>query len=203
MTDYPAFKPIPRLHRDITITEKIDGTNGLIDIRPVDESFQEPDETGIFATVDGEQFAVFAGSRSRWIYPGMDNHGFAGWVFANASPLVRTLGTGRHYGEWWGAGIQRRYGMTEKRFSLFNTARWSDADLSGVHCLDVVPVLEQTTGQYLNQAVDAQLHRLKITGSVAAPGFEKPEGVVIYHRALNGFFKATIDKDDEWKGKSK
>ncbi len=32
MTEYPAFGKIPRLNREVVITEKIDGTNGLISI---------------------------------------------------------------------------------------------------------------------------------------------------------------------------
>ena len=41
-------------------------------------------------------------------------------------------------------------------------------------------------------------------GSVfAAPGFFKPEGVVVFHVASNHLYKMTIEKDDEWKGKSK
>jgi hypothetical protein len=49
-----------------------------------------------------------------------------------------TLGPGRHFGEWWGAGIQRRYGLTEKRFSLFNVTRWGEARPA---CCHVVPTL--------------------------------------------------------------
>ena len=52
-----------------------------------------------------------------------DNHGFARWVSENAEELLK-LGEGRHYGEWHGKGIQRGYGLEEKRFSLFNVTRW-------------------------------------------------------------------------------
>jgi hypothetical protein len=34
-----------------------------------------------------------------------------------------------------------------------------------------------------------------MTGSLAAPGFLKPEGVVVYHTAGNTLFKATIEDD--------
>jgi hypothetical protein len=38
---------------------------------------------------------------------------------------------------------------------------------------------------------------LRITGSVAALEFMRPEGVVIFHCAGNVGFKKTFDKDDE------
>jgi len=72
-------------------------------------------------------FGVLAGSRSRWLQPGkQDNFGFAGWVAANAEALVALLGPGRHFGEWWGGGIQRKYGLGAKRFSLFNVSRYGE-----------------------------------------------------------------------------
>jgi hypothetical protein len=70
---------------------------------------------------------MLAGSRSQYITPERDNHGFARWVQDDADELW-ALGEGRHFGEWWGSGIQRGYGLQkgEKRFSLFNVARWAD-----------------------------------------------------------------------------
>ncbi len=64
---------------------------------------------------------MFIGSRTRWITAQDDNHGFARWVEGNKQELLK-LGAGRHFGEWWGSGIQRGYGLQkgEKRFSLFN-----------------------------------------------------------------------------------
>ena len=106
MPEFVAFPKIPRLVRDIIITEKIDGTNASVYV--------------------GEDGQVMAGSRSRWITPTDDNFGFAKWVAANADELRTGLGIGTHYGEWWGAGVQRKYGLTEKRFSLFNVSRWAE-----------------------------------------------------------------------------
>ena len=37
-------------------------------------------------------------------------------------------------------------------------------------------------------------------GSLAAPGFMKPEGVVIYHTAANIMFKKTFKNDEKGKG---
>jgi hypothetical protein len=48
--------------------------------------------------------------------------------------------------------------------------------------------------------VDAILERLRVGGSVAAPGFMQPEGIVIYHAASRTLFKKTIEKDEQPKG---
>ena len=141
------FKPwpkTPRLLRNITITEKIDGTNAAIGIVPVDReqeaTYSDPAIID-YVMLNGQRFGVYAQSRTRLITPGKDtdNYGFAGWVNSNAAELVRVLGAGLHYGEWWGNGIQRKYGMPEKWFSLFNTARYGELD-TGLN-LSVVPVL--------------------------------------------------------------
>ena len=178
-TDHPfeAFESIPRLIRTCVISEKIDGTNAQVFI---------PDDLS----------CVLAGSRSRWITPADDNAGFARWVEANAAELMK-LGPGRHFGEWWGAGIQRRYGLTEKRFSLFNTGRWTD-DVRPA-CCHVVPVLY--SGLFSTEVVDETLRKLAAEGSAAAPGFMKPEGVVVYLNAARKLFKKTLEGDAHKGGK--
>lgn len=60
-------------------------------------------------------------------------------------------------------------------------------------------VLYQGT-QPIGVAVDACLMRLRADGSVAAPGFMRPEGVVVYHTAARVLFKVTLEKDAEHKG---
>jgi hypothetical protein len=107
----------------VIITEKVDGTNALVDITEAQGIYLIPGET--LAVVDGVSYIVRAGSRSRWLTPGADNYGFAAWVADNADELAK-LGPGRHYGEWFGKGIQRNYGLEERRFALFNTSRWYD-----------------------------------------------------------------------------
>lgn len=185
------FAKIARLNRDVVVTEKIDGTNGVIAI----------DITA--GTDDIESHRVIrAGSRSQWISPiTQDNHGFAKWVAANADDLINKLGPGRHYGEWWGSGIQRGYGLQkgEKRFSLFNTHRWSDPAVRPA-CCGVVPVLY--TGPFDTGAIRDIIADLKTNGSKAVPGFMRPEGVVIYHTAANLYFKVTCEKDDKPKGQT-
>lgn len=176
MTDiaFVEFPKMPRLSREIIVTEKIDGTNAQVHI-----------------TDDGR---VLAGSRTRWITPENDNFGFAAWVEANRDALL-ALGAGSHFGEWWGAGIQRRYGLDHRRFSLFNVDRWGE---SRPACCDVVPVLYR--GPFDTFEIDTALAKLAALGSVAAPGFMRPEGVVVYHVAGRVGFKKTIEKDDVPKG---
>jgi len=177
---FPVFAAMPkiaRLSRDCTVTEKIDGTNASIYIG------------------DGGEFLV--GSRTRWITPTDDNYGFAKWAHLHKDELMQ-LGPGHHYGEWWGNGIQRKYGLNEKRFSLFNTFRWSDALGVRPACCHVVPVLYE--GMFENVYIVNALLSLRDSGSIAAPGFMKPEGIVIYHQAAKQLFKKTIEKDDKPKG---
>ena len=177
--EFEAFNKIARLSRGCTITEKIDGTNSCIAI--------------------SEEGHFFVGSRSRWITPEDDNFGFARWAYEHKAELL-TLGPGRHFGEWWGAGIQRRYGINEKRFSLFNTSRWCKEVEPPPACCHVVPVLY--SGIFTSTAADEALELLRTQGSQASPGFMKPEGVIIYQSAGRVYFKKTLDKDDEWKGKA-
>lgn len=173
------FRPWPkiaRLNRDIIVTEKIDGTNAAVLI--------------------AEDGRVGAQSRKRLITPDDDNFGFAAWAVANAGALVDLLGPGRHFGEWWGSGIQRGYGLTngERRFSLFNTARYGEMELGEVDGLTTTPVLYQ--GLYSQEQIDWALDDLAIDGSKAAPGFMRPEGIVIFHVAANEMFKVTLENDE-------
>ena len=168
---FTGFPKIARLSREIVITEKIDGTNAQV-----------------FISESGE---VLAGSRTRWITPEADNYGFAAWVKEHEEEL-RTLGPGSHFGEWWGKGIQRNYGLQERRFSLFN----QDTPLPA--CCHRVPVLYR--GPFSMEAVDEQIAFLKGRGSLAAPGFMNAEGVIVFHTAGNVCFKKTILKDEERKG---
>lgn len=188
--EFTEFPKMARLSREVIVTEKIDGTNAQV-----------------FISQDGQ---IMAGSRTRWITPQDDNFGFAAWVEAHRDELL-TLGPGRHFGEWWGQGVQRNYDLTEKRFSLFNVQRWAlhgtepqriaTADpriekWQGVlpECCGLVPVLYR--GLFDTTAVDRAIETLRLTGSAAAPGFMKPEGVVVFHTAGNVGFKKTLVKDE-------
>jgi hypothetical protein len=204
---YPAFGKIPRWNRDIVITEKIDGTNAQIFIQPLLDEYSDLATPGVSLDLLGLDVKVSAGSRKRWITPEADNHGFAKWVYENADGLVRILGPGHHYGEWWGSGINRGYGLTngDKRFSLFNTSRWNDETLvgedgKGILGLSVVPTLWQGSLKWSYRILQS-LANLEQLGSSASPGYDRPEGIVIFHSAAGQYFKMTVENDDAPKGK--
>ena len=190
--EFKEFPKIARLSRDIIVTEKIDGTNASIYI--------------------GENGEFLCGSRTQWITPEKDNYGFAAWAYLNKEKLMG-LGVGHHFGEWWGSGCQRGYGLPkgEKRWSLFNTARWClhSCEPKRTETQDpriekykdrlpdichLVPILYR--GAFDTQKINEVLDSLKLNGSVAAPGFMKPEGIVIFHTHGNVSFKKTIEKDE-------
>ena len=172
------FIPFPKLHRlnrEVIITEKIDGTNASITI------------------TEEEDFLI--GSRTRFITPKDDNFGFAAWCYEHKEQLLK-LGVGTHFGEWWGKGIQRGYNLDCRRFSLFNTARWhGSVDLP--LCCSVVPVLWR--GLFDTTMCHLAIEGLKVNGSKAAPGFMKPEGIVVFHTKGNVGFKYTCEKDEQHK----
>ena len=189
-TGFPTFIPfpkIPRLSREICVTEKIDGSNAVI-------------------WIDGD-LDVWAGSKNRWLTPENDNYGFAKWVLQNENEF-KNLGPGVLSGEWMGSEIQRGYGLTkgEKRFYLFNTAKWVENTTAPLQddkqeycpsCCHVVPVLYQ--GIFSEEMIGNALMTLKENGSVAMPGYMKPEGIVIYHTAARQYFKKTIENDKKGK----
>jgi hypothetical protein len=195
--------------RDCVGTEKIDGTNAQVYI----VQSLAPEEGAIAHKSLGAagDLSMFAGSRTRWITPEADNFGFARWVKEHAEELWG-LGPGQHFGEWWGNGIQRGYGLQngDKRFSLFNTARWNPAyqarlaghETDGIPaCCHVVPIVyEGSFDSFMGHSQDV-LEQLVKYGSRAAPGFMKPEGIVVWHEAARQLFKTTLDNDAMPKGR--
>lgn len=182
MIEFQPFPKVPRLNREVVMTEKIDGTNA-----------------SIYINLGGSEPVFLAASRKRWITPEQDNHGFARWAHEHKDELIAGLGHGHHFGEWWGSGIQCGYGLAkgEKRFSLFNVERWSDPAVRPA-CCHVVPVLYR--GPFDMGAMTFVFERLKFEGSVASPGWVKPEGVMIYHTAARHLFKWTFENDAAGKG---
>lgn len=167
-----------RLFRDIIVTEKIDGTNAAIHFEGSGE--------------------IMTQSRNRLISPNNDNYGFARWSRENAAELFALLGPGLHFGEWWGQGIQRRYDMPHKAFSLFNTEKHKGLNeiVAGVP-VQPVPVLWQ--GTFCEDKIKECLMDLTECGSEAAPGFMNPEGVCVFHTASRSVFKVTLDNNDAGK----
>lgn len=191
---FESFPKMARLSREIIVTEKIDGTNAQILI-----------------TEDGDGF--YTGSRNRWVTIADDNAGFAAWCQVNRQELIAGLGPGRHFGEWWGSGIQRGYGLRngDKRFSLFNVQRWCLAGQTPqqIHCADprvekwqdvlpeccgLVPVI--CRGEFNTEKIEQSLAYMRLYGSLAVPGYMNPEGVIVYHTAGNVGFKKTIKNDE-------
>ena len=154
-------------------SEKIDGTKGQIAINE-----------------DGE---MFVGSRTRWVTPEEDNYGFARWARENEEELVAFLGVGRHYGEWWGQGIQRSYGMDKKVFSLFDTRKFGflqDVPLGYFPC-DVVPFIirsldfdkTEVTEYFMKESLAAKRYEVS---------FDNPEGYMYY--STENAYKNPINK---------
>lgn len=190
------FQPFPklaRLSRGCTITEKLDGTNAQIYIVNPEALEGEAWE----AVCQSEPLAVindlymYAGSRTRIITPGKtsDNYGFAQWVLDHSNELIE-LGEGRHFGEWYGQGIQRGYGLTEKRFALFDTHKWPDVR-PRPSCVSVVPILHK--GEFTSDAINHVMDKLRYGGSVAVHEYMNPEGIVVYHEQAKVSFKKTFD----------
>jgi hypothetical protein len=149
-----------------TITEKIDGTNACVVV-----------------TEDGR---VGAQSRTRIVTPESDNYGFARWVAENEEELKK-LGRGHHYGEWAGPGIQRGYNGDRKRFFLFNTHRPAS---SLPTCVAVVPILYNAVTDNVTMSVEECIATLEERGSKAFPGYDKPEGVIVYQHSARLTTKA-------------
>lgn len=173
MVEFKRWPKIPRIENETyTVTEKIDGSNACV-------------------VIDAEG-NIGAQSRTQLIYPNdaehkhQDNLGFAAWVAEHADDLKK-LGPGHHYGEWWGQKINRAYGLDHKRFSLF---AWYTPDENMPECCYRVPVLSQSA-RY--DELDTYIDFIKM-GSCAAPGFLKPEGLVLRSNTNGGLFKVIIDK---------
>jgi hypothetical protein len=168
--DFVHWPSIQRLSSEkIVITEKIDGTNGVI-----------------FIPEDGSP--IRAGSRNRWLTPESDNFGFCAWVTAHAQELCR-FGPGYHFGEWYGQGIQRGYGLNGRYFASFEYHRDDLPD-----CVQRVPILYE--GTYEHDMADFCVRDLRDHGSHLVPGFMDPEGVVISFRSIHrAAFKKFVKND--------
>jgi hypothetical protein len=194
----PTFEPFPkiaRISKPAVFSEKIDGTNAQIYITNELEEDKDAIPIRVWNDENDCRTLMYAGSRNRWLGPGsLDNFAFWNWAYQNAGELSK-LGPGRHFGEWYGKGIQRGYGLDEKRFSLFNAARWSDGRDVRPGCVSVVPVL------HIGPLTDSQMvmEKLLDEGSRAVPGFKAPEGIVIYYQKT--LYKKTFEYDQgKWTG---
>lgn len=190
--EFAKWPKIGRMNRPMTVTEKIDGENAAIRFVPATIPGPVPDAA--IAFLPGPDVWLAVQSRTRFITPGDDMHGLASWVNEHATALFSVLGEGTHFGEWWGKGIHRGYGLNERRFSLFNTKRWHE---TGDNIPGLYSVPELITAQFNPNTISACLAQLRIYGSVAAPGFMNPEGVVIYHHGVGEYMKVTLANDEK------
>ena len=202
--EFVKYPKTARWASPFDITEKLDGTNAAVLIRTMTPELEDD----YHASVDepfrvlfnelGPEYAVAAQSRTRVITPDDDNYGFARWVFNNADTLVTDLGPGTHYGEWWGAKIQRAYGLTdgERYFSLFDRKRYSD-DLyhGGAHTpgLTLVPLLN-AGDEFSTEELEDSLQWLVENGSAVGTGFDRAEGVVVHFHHNGMRLKYILDK---------
>lgn len=179
------FKAYPKTQRffneSITISEKIDGTNGVL-------------------YVDHASRTVLAGSRSRWLVDdgtrSWDNHGFGTWVKENEEKLLN-LPEGFHYGEWYGRGINRNYGLKDRRFMLFNLERYVNLfnELDLPTALEPETVIAFLTGdEDLHDQLKCIRESLQENGSLHVPGFMKTEGIILRFRLSAKVYKEVWDK---------
>lgn len=197
--EFLEFPKIPRYRREVALTEKLDGTNAAVVWAPAGERGLYDIATRDLIDQHGTNlgsYALYAQSRKQFIVPGKDNYGFAKWVSEHVDELAM-LGPGAHYGEWWGYGIQRGYGMPEKHFSLFNVNRWGEGKQARPACCDVVPLLGYFTPDKINEVVE----QLRTLGSLAAPGYMRPEGVIVWHSQSKQYYKILLENDDAPKSK--
>jgi hypothetical protein len=208
--EFRNYGKIPRWGKELVwISEKLDGSNSCVVIEDVTESVFDytnlPDNAVAFIEYDYASYAVYAQSRNKFIMPGKgkDNFGFAAYVQDNAIALVKVLGVGYHYGEWYGSGIQSGYGLLngERRFALFPTGRhtmWSDdyEKYTAVPRLEIAPELyEGPFGE--GNCIEDCLNLLRTEGSFAhsARGFARPEGVVVQFKLSGARYKAFVNDD--------
>lgn len=198
MSEFDRFHEVEKLYSPVTITEKIHGTNAQI---LIEENFESnPNFNGETDLTYGKaKTLVKAGSRERWVTPEDDNYGFARWVKENEADLIKYLGPGRHYGEWFGAGINNGYGLNKKWFALFNQ-KFVGQPLP--ERVVTVPILYR--GTFTAEIVEQTMKALKESGSKVAPGFMNPEGVVIRWERNGMLLKRVFTPEESaWTGKIK
>jgi hypothetical protein len=188
VAEFAAYPKLGRLARgEMTITEKIDGTNACVVV-----------EDGQIALVQSRKCIILPEGTSPTL---RDNAGFAGWVYAHAAKIAEALGEGRHYGEWAGPGIQKNpLDMIEKRFFLFNTNRFPldrivHIQRSVAH-ISVVPTLY--TGDFCMDTIHEILRTLVEQGTQVAQAGSGAYGEGVVVSVFGSKFKMT--RDDRHKG---
>ena len=182
--NYNSFPSIERLENIYCIiSEKIDGTNGLIEINETNVRF---------------------GSRNRYVFFNDDNAGFANFFrdyearFKDAAKDIITDESYplRIYGEWFGCGIQRNYGLKDKFFMPFHL--FYSKKLIEYQIPNIVTPNIMYAGKFSIEVVDACMQQLKLDGSGVVKNYKQPEGIVIFFPKYNFRLKETFD-GAKWK----
>ena len=198
--NYPSFSSIERLENIYCIiSEKIDGTNGLIEI----QNKANNSNTG--------SMIVKFGSRNRYISFSDDNAGFANFFrhyekkFKNMAKEIIASSYNedsqtdeiptenyplRIYGEWFGKGIQRGYGLKDKFFMPFST--FYAEKLIEYQVPNIVKPNIMYTGKFSQEIADTCMQTLT-NGSLIIPEFKRPEGIVIHFPKYNFRLKQTFE----------
>jgi len=199
MSEYPKYPSIERFENIYSIiSEKVDGTNGLIEIE-----------------YDDGLLAVRFGSRNRWLTLSSDNAGFMNFfaMFAKKIAIVPDILRAkavneldnrnkvcsnpiRIYGEWYGKGIQRGYGLDTKYFMPFHTIL-AEA-LIEANVPNIMPPHIMYTGKFDKQIADDMMNLLRTHGSGVTPGYFNPEGIVVYFPTYQFCLKDTFE-GAKWK----
>ena len=195
--NYNSFPSIERLENIYCIiSEKIDGTNGLIEINETNVRF---------------------GSRNRYISFSDDNAGFANFFRhyeAKLEDVAKDVITKelelngetltscnesyplRIYGEWFGCGIQRGYGLKDKFFMPFSS--FYGEKLIEYQVPNVITPNIMYTGKFSMEVVGTCMQQLKLNGSGVVKDYKQPEGIVIFFPKYNFRLKETFD-GAKWK----
>lgn len=192
-TEFIPFAKISHLKSPCIITEKIDGTNACLEI--TETSVTACSRTRRLVTTYADAPLVWhdVDAKGR----GVDNYGLGAWVVENCHLLAK-LGPGRHFGEWYGRGIQRGYGLPGKRLAFFNTSM-TDPGETVPELRDLIrctPVLYE--GVFSELAIENAMATLLNQGSYVAPGFMHPEGVVVHFAHNRTSFKVVFDGKGGW-----
>lgn len=203
MPKLKRWAPTPDLFANATLTELMDGHTVAVHVEALKRSqpggevtIQDGDVMYMDASGAAQFFRVWVQNRERVVYPDhRDLQGVAKWARAHAAQIAQTLGPGIHLGEWWGYKICRGYGLGQgdRRFSLFNTARWRYIDGTQVPSMYVVPVLwEGPLGDNWTTVIE-KMDKLLVEGSSAVPGYRHPEGVMLYHASADTMMKHVFE----------
>jgi hypothetical protein len=216
---FVGWPKIGRLNRDIIITEKIDGTNAAIGIT-LDGQVYAQSRTRIITPQDDN--AGFA----RWVEKHADllrEHLGQGLHFGEWWGV--SIGRGYDLSERrfslfntkrWESDPLGKAALEALRaagVAVYSTPVLYEGPWTGILGY------KGPDGEWLTQPQDWAefdvpgmpnprprfapnfiIEHLKRVGSQAAPGYMKPEGIVVYHRAGDVMFKVTIEKDEAHKG---